>query len=172
MIAVAIRSLFEYQIQEDRRLWDSAIMALPEPAFKVDTGYSWGTLQRECVHVVDVMHHSWQRLQGMKVTTAAITSDDPNREQVRAAWDRVEARWQSYMTNLDDQRFTREIDIVYRDTAMTTPVWQTIFHFFNHNSLHRAEMRQMVAAIGGRAEPELGFSAYCLARSGQYSRPS
>ena len=68
----------------------------------------------------------------------------------------------SWMTRI---AFTREIDIVYRDTAMTTPVWQTIFHVFNHNTLHRAEMRQMIAAIGGSAGADLGFVDYCLAIS-------
>lgn len=165
MIAAAIRSLFAYQIQEDRRLWDEAIMPLPEPAFKIDSGYSWGTLQRECVHVVDVMHHSFQRVHGIKAMTAAVETDDPTRAQVRAVWDRVEAQWQSYMADLDDQQFTSEIGIVYRDTAMTTPVWQTIFHFFNHNTLHRAEMRQMVALLGATANADRGFLDYCLARS-------
>lgn len=165
MIADAIRTLFEYQMQEDRRLWDGEIMALPESAFKIDTGYSWGTLQRECAHVVDVMHASLERLHGIKVTSVAVTTDDPSREQMRAAWDRVEAGWKRYMTELNDQQFTREIDIVYRDTAMTTPVWQTIFHVFNHNTLHRAEMRQMIAAIGGSAGADLGFVDYCLAIS-------
>ena len=40
---------------------------------------------------------------------------------------------------------------LYRDTEMTVPTWWTIFHVFNHNTLHRAEMRQMVAALGGPA---------------------
>lgn len=165
MIADTIRNLFDYQTQEDRRLWDEAIVSLPAPAFKIDTGYSWGTLQRECVHVVDVMHHSFERVQGVKVVSAAITIDDPTREQIRAVWDKVERRWQAYMAELDDQQFTREIGIVYRDTAMTTPVWQTIFHFFNHNTLHRAEMRQMVAQLGATADADRGFLDYCLARS-------
>ena len=165
MIAAAIRTLFNYQMQEDHRLWDGAIMALPESAFKTDTGYSWGSLQRECAHVVDVMHASLERLHGIKATTVAVTMNDPAREQVRAAWDRAEARWRAYMADLDDPQITREIDIVYRDTAMTTPVWQTIFHCLNHNTLHRAEMRQMIAALGGSAESDLGFVAHCLARS-------
>ena len=163
MIAEAIRELFEYQIEEDRRLWDGAIMTLPEPAFKIDTGYSWGTLQRECAHVVDVMHASLERLHGIKVTSAAVTMEDPTRVQIRGAWDRVEAHWTRYMAELNDQQFAREIDIVYRDTAMTTPVWQTIFHCLNHNTLHRAEMRQMIAAIGGSAGADRSFSAHCLA---------
>ncbi len=166
MIAAAVRELFEYQIREDRRLWDEAIMALPATAFKVDTGYSWGTLQRECAHVVDVMQASLERLHGIKNTTVAITIDDPTREQVRAAWDIVEGQWGSYMADLDDQRFTREIDIVYRDTAMRTPMWQTIFHVLNHNTLHRAEMRQMVVVLGGAAGADRSFSAHCLASSG------
>jgi len=166
MTADIARGIFDYQIREDRRFWDEAIMALPASAFRVDTGYSWGTLQRECAHVVDVMHASLERLHGIKATTVAVAIEDPSREQVRAAWDIVEGRWRSYMAALDDQQFTREIDIVYRDTAMRTPVWQTIFHVFNHNTLHRAEMRQMVAALGGALESDLSFSAHCLASSG------
>lgn len=165
MTADMIRSLFAYQIREDRRLWDEAIMTLPEAAFKVDTGYSWGTLQAECAHVVDVMHRSLERVHGIKSTSAAATIGDPSRAQIREIWDAVEAQWQSYVAALDDQTFQREIEIIYRETAMTTPVWQTIFHFFNHNTLHRAEMRQMVAVLGGAANPDMPFSDYCLASS-------
>ena len=165
MTADMIRSLFAYQMREDRRLWDEAIMALPERAFKIDTGYSWGTLQAECVHVVDVMLHSLQRVHGIKSTTAAVTIDDPTRAQIRVIWDAVEAQWQSYIAALDDATFQREIEIIYRETAMTTPVWQTIFHFFNHNTLHRAEMRQMIAALGGAANRDIPFIDHCLASS-------
>jgi len=165
MSAEIVRAIFEYQMAEDRRLWDETIEPLSEAAFRFDTGYSWGSLQRECVHVVDVMQHSFDRVHGAKVTTAAITVDDPTREQVRAAWDRVEAQWTRYMAELDDSTVQRDIDIVYRDTAMTTPVWQTIFHFFNHNTLHRAEMRQMVALSSASADSDRGFLDYCLARS-------
>ena len=153
MIADAIRTLFEYHITEDRRLWNDAIMALPERAFTTDTGYSWGTLQREAAHVVDVMQASLERLHGVKQPTAAVTMDDPTREQVRAAWDKAEAGWTRYMAGLDDRQFLREIDIVYRDTPMRTPAWQTIFHCLNHNALHRAEMRQMVLALGAARIP-------------------
>ena len=163
MIADAVRSLFDYQMQEDRRLWDEAIMPLPAPAFTLDTGYSWGTLQRECVHVVDVMQASLQRLHGIKAAEPAAISHDPSRLQVRAAWGQVEAGWARTLASLTDRGFSREIDIVYRGAAMTTPVWQTILHCFNHNTLHRAEMRQMILFVGGSASADRGFSAYCLA---------
>lgn len=165
MTAAIARSLFAYQIQEDRRLWDEAIMPLPASAFKIDSGYSWGTLQAECAHVVDVMQHSLERVHGIKSTTAAVTIGDPTRAQLREIWDSVAAQWQAYLADLDDQTFQREIDIIYRETAMTVPVWQTIFHCFNHNALHRAEMRQMVAALGGAAGFDLPFIDYCLVES-------
>ena len=165
MSADIARAVFAWQMQADRRLWDGAIMRLPESAFTVDSGYSWGSLQRECVHVVDVMQASLQRLQGIQSVTAAVKSEDPTRAEIRAVWDQVEARWHSYMAQLDDETFKREIDIVYRETAMTTPVWQTICHCFNHNTLHRAEMRQMVAFLGGAAQPDPGFLAYCRDRA-------
>lgn len=165
MTADMIRSLFAYQMQEDRRLWEEEITALAEPAFTVDTGYSWGSLQAECVHVVDVMHHSLERVQGIKRVTTAVKIEDPSRAQLREIWDSVEAGWQSYMLALDDQTVGRELDIIYRETEMTVPTWWTIFHVFNHNTLHRAEMRQMVTALGGSAIPDLPFIDFCLASS-------
>ena len=165
MTADIVRALFEYQIREDRRLWDEAILPLAESSFKVDTGYSWETLQRECVHVVDAMHSSLECIHGIKSTTVAVTIDDPTRPQVREIWDKVEAEWKSYIAQLDDREFQREVDIVYRDTAMTVPVWQKIFHVFNHNTLHRAEMRQMVAFLGDSVDFGMSFSDHCLTRS-------
>ena len=165
MSAGIAKAIFAYQMQEDRRLWDEAIMTLPESAFTIDTGYSWGSLQAECVHVVDVMQASLERVHGRKATAAAVAIDDPSRMQLRAIWDRVEAGWMSFFAQLDDRRFQQALEIVYRETAMTVPVWQTIFHVFNHNTLHRAEMRQMVVLLGGPAETDRGFLDYCLARS-------
>ena len=72
MTADMIRSLFAYQMQEDRCLWD-AIMTLPEPAFKVDTGYSLGSLQAECAHVVDAMHRSLKRVHCAESTSPVVT---------------------------------------------------------------------------------------------------
>ena len=166
MKALIVRAIFEYQMAEDRRLWDEAIAPLEEEAFGFDTGYSWGSLQHECVHVVDVMQHSLERVRGYKVMTAAFAVENPTRAQIRAVWDQVEAQWTRYMAELDDETVGRNVDIVYRGAAMTTPVWQTIFHFFNHNTLHRAEMRQMIAQLGGASGSDRSFSAHCLAIAG------
>ena len=157
-----VRTLFEYQIGEDRRLWDAVISPLDNSLFAIDTGYSWGSLQRECVHVVDTMHAYLERINGIKQVTKAFKLEDPDKAQVREMWDAVEAKWKSYMAALDDLEFHRRVDIVYRETEMTAPVWNIVLQVFNHNTLHRAEMLQMVAVLREPVDFSLGFAQYCL----------
>ena len=157
-----VKTIFEFQIAEDQRLWHEVILPLDENLFKVDTGYSWGSLQRECVHVVDVMHTSLERIHGILNVSQAFTTADPDLAQVRATWDVVEDTWKTYMRGLDDQEFHRQVDVIYRDKALTLPVWNMIFHVFNHNTLHRTEMLQIVASLNEPPNFDTCFARFCL----------
>ena len=157
-----VRTVFAYQLYEDRRLWDEVIMPLDESLFYVDTGYSWGSLQRESAHVIDAMHGYMQRLHGSKQIAKAFAVDNPNRALVRERWDAVEAEWGSYIARFDDREFDRLVDTVYRDTLIAVPVWQLVFQVFNHNTLHRAEMLQIVAALTEPLVFDASFARYCV----------
>ena len=157
-----VKTVFAYQMREDRRLWDEVIMPLDEMLFYVDTGYSWGSLQRECAHVVDAMHGYMQRLHGSKQVGKAFAVDDPHRAQVRERWDAVEAEWRSYIARFDDGEFDRMVVTVYRETQITVPAWQLVFQVFNHNTLHRAEILQIVAALAEPVDFDASFARYCI----------
>ncbi len=157
-----VRTVFDYQMYEDRRLWDEVIMSLDESLFNVDSGYSWGSLQRECAHVIDAMYGYMQRLHGSKEIGKAFAIDNPDRAQVRERWDAVEAEWRSYIALFDDREFDRLVDTVYRDTLVTVPVWQLVFQVFNHNTLHRAEMLQIVAALAEPLDFDSDFTRFCI----------
>lgn len=156
------RTVFAYQMYEDRRLWEEVIMPLDESWFYVDTGYSWGSLQRECAHVIDAMHGYMQRLGGSKQIGKAFAVDNPDRAQVRERWDAVEAEWGLYMASFDEREFDRVVETVYRDTLISVPVWQLVFQVFNHNTLHRAEILQIVAALAAPLDFDASFARYCM----------
>ena len=170
------KTVFAYQMRADRRLWHDVIMPLDEALFYVDGGYSWGSLQRECAHVIDAMHGYMQRLGGSKQIAKAFSLAKPSRAQVRQRWDAVEAEWTAYMERLDEREFDRQVETVYRDTLILVPVWQLLFQVFNHNTLHRAEMLQIIAALreplAGELveyehfEPEMSFARYCAQFAG------
>ncbi|MCY4070470.1 MAG: DinB family protein [Chloroflexi bacterium] len=157
-----VKTIFAYQISADRRLWDEVIMPLEESLFYVDTGYSWGSLQRECAHVIDAMHGYMQRLHSSKQIGKAFAVDNPDRAQVRERWDAVETDWKSYITRFDDREFDRRVETIYRDTLIAVPVWQLVFQVFNHNTLHRAEMLQIVAALAQPVDFDASFARYCI----------
>lgn len=157
-----VRTIFDFQVHEDRRLWDDAILPLEDRLFTVDTGYSWGSLQRETVHVVDAMHRYLQRIHGVKHVTEAISIDDPSQVQIRAKWDDLEALWRSYLETLDGREFYRRVDTIYRGERVTVPVWNLIFQIFNHNTLHRAEMLHMIATLRRAVDFDMSFAQFCL----------
>ena len=80
--------------------------------------------------------------------------------------DSVVAVWHSYIADLDDREFERQIDVIYRNAPTIVSVWNMIFHVFNHNTLHRTEMRLMVAALHEPLSLHTGFERYCLCRNG------
>lgn len=160
------KSIFAYQMREDSRLWREVIMPLPENLFYVDTGYSWGSLQRECAHVIDAMQGYMQRLHGSQQVVKLFAKDMPGRAGLREHWQAVASEWRAYMRRFDDAEFERRVQTVYRDTRITAPAWQLVFQVFNHNTLHRAEMLQIVAVLTG--EPiafERGFADFLAERN-------
>lgn len=157
-----VKTVFAYQMREDRRLWDEVIMPLDESLFYVDTGYSWGSLQRESAHVVYAMYGYLQRLQGRGQIAKAFAVDNPDQAHVRQRWDEVEDQWKTYMAQFDDREFERMVETVYRDTLITVPVWQLVFQVFNHNTLHRAEMLQIVAILKEKVDFDANFARYCI----------
>jgi len=157
-----VKMIYAYQMREDRRLWDEVIMQLDESLFDVDTGYSWGSLQRECAHVVDAMHGYMQRLRGSRQITKAFAIDNPDRARLRERWDEVEDQWKTYRARFDDREFGRLVEATYRDSLITVPAWQLVFQVFNHNTLHRAEILQIVAALRAPVDFDMSFARYCI----------
>ena len=155
-----VRGLFDYQVFEDRCVWDEAIMPLTEAQFTQDTGYSWGTLQRECVHVINVIHDSLQRAQGHVQFDSLSWPDSPNRAHVRQQWDETEATWKNFLADLDGIGFHREVNVIYRDQPVIIPVWNVICQMINHGTIHRVEMLKMVAELNQPVTFDLSLMQY------------
>ncbi len=154
-----IKTLFEFNFWENRRVWDLAIMPLTEAQFTQDTGYSWGTLQRECVHVMDGECNWLKRAQSQQPQSLEF-ADYPTRERCRARWDTIEQDWQVFLTTLDESTFFGPARFQFRGKEATRPRWQILFHVLNHGTLHRAEMLKMVAEISGPVDFDLSMMQY------------
>ena len=157
-----MRQLFDWLCHEDRWLWDEGIAPLDERLFRLDTGYSLGSLRATTTHVVDVMAQNLRRLQSDEPTPPTFDNETPCRDEIRQAWDGAEAGWRAYIEALDAAEFQRGNQIVYRQTAMTVPNWQIMFHVINHNTLHRAEMLDMISRLGAPLDLDISLARYCM----------
>jgi uncharacterized damage-inducible protein DinB len=136
-------------------------MALDEAQFFEDTGYSWGSLQRECVHVMNGERHWISRAGG--VTVEPLQFDDfPTREAVRARWDTIEAEVRAFLATLTAEKLTADVTYPTRNgDPVTNQVWRILVHCANHGTVHRAEMLSMIHRLGGPTI-DVSFMQYCV----------
>ena len=141
-----IHTLYNYNFWEHRRLWEECIMALDEAQFFVDTGYSWGSLQRECVHVMSGERHWFSRARGVSVEPLEF-DDFPTRASVRARWDQIEAECRAFLATLTEETLAGEVTYTARGgQVVTNHRWRILVHCANHGIVHRAAM---IHRLGG-----------------------
>ena len=154
-----IKTLFEFNFWENRRVWDLAIMPLTEAQFTQDTGYSWGTLQRECVHVMDG-EQGWLRRAQSQPPQALDFDTYVTRDQCRIKWDAIEQDWNDFLATCNEDTFFDTARFMFRGKEEVRPCWQILFHVLNHGTLHRAEMLKMVAEISEPVDFDLSMMQY------------
>ena len=152
--------LIEFNFWENRRVWDEAIMPLTDEQFTTDTGYSWGTIQRECVHI---MFGEWgwlKRIQGVAKPENLEFADYIDRAVIRQRWDEIQYEWEQYAAALTSETFLADVQIHYRGKVVDIATWKLLFHVVNHSNTHRAEVLRMVADVHEPAEFDLSMVQY------------
>ncbi len=155
------KQIIEFNFWENRRVWDEAILPLTDAQFTTDTGYSWGTIQRECVHI---MNGEWGWLQRIHSTPQPrdrfAFEDYVDRQIIRQQWDEIQAAWQQLSAQLDTDYFFSECEFEFRGKQVSMPRWKPIFHVMSHGTLHRTEILHMVAEVHEPIDFDLSMMQY------------
>jgi uncharacterized damage-inducible protein DinB len=142
-----IRSLYEYHFTLNRRLWDTSILTLTEEQFTQKLDYSVGSIRNQMVHLLNVDERWFCGLRGVEVPGFLNPVHFPDRAQVRARWDMVEADMRGYLATLSDPRLAEMYQEPFR-------VWQVLLHVVNHGTDHRAQTLAMLHTLGARTFPQ------------------
>lgn len=152
MNAQAFREYFDYHFAENRKIWDSYIVALPQEQFIQDIDYSIGSVRNHIIHLMNVDEAWFSGLRGVQEPEFLDATTTDNRDTIRAHGDRVENNVRDYLANLqDDMLFTNPLaDEEDRDLVL----WQVLLHVINHGTDHRAQVLRLLNDLGVETAPQ------------------
>lgn len=152
MNAQAFREYFDYHFAENRKIWDSYIVALPQEQFVQNIDYSIGSVRNHIIHLMNVDEAWFSGLREVQEPEFLDATTTDNRDIIRAHGDRVENTMRDYLANLqDDMLFTNPLaDEEDRDLVL----WQVLLHVINHGTDHRAQVLRLLNDLGVETAPQ------------------
>ncbi|MBX2999857.1 MAG: DinB family protein [Caldilineaceae bacterium] len=145
MNANAFRHFFGYHFAENRNLWDSYIEGLTDEQFSQSVNYAHGSVRNQIVHLISVDDTWFSGLRGVELPEPLNPADFPDREGIRAHWDRVEQTMRDYLTSLRDGMLSEQ---PLEDDDKGLILWQVLLHVVNHGTDHRAQILRLLNDLG------------------------
>lgn len=152
MNADAFRQLYDYHFSENRKLWDSCIMALSQKQFTQPVGYSRGSVRDQVVHLMDVDEAWFSDVRGAKPDDLADFRGIDNRQVLRERWDKIEQDMGEYLAALRDEMLFEKPIAEGEDKDLI--LWQILIHVVNHGTDHRAQILRLLSDLGFKTGPQ------------------
>ena len=147
MNADAFRHFYAYHFAENRKIWDAYIAALSPEQFTRAAEYAHGSVRNQVVHLMEVEDVWFSELAGIQPCAQLPPTDMDDRGSLRAQWDLIEQRMQSYLGDLrDEMLFHKPITDPQEDKDLL--VWQVLLHVVNHGTDHRAQLLRTLHDLG------------------------
>jgi uncharacterized damage-inducible protein DinB len=131
-------SLYQYTFWADRQVLECARHLTPQQ-FKLDLGYSVGSIWSQLAHMMAV-EHWWFTFLAEKRIDLLDEADYPTLDELRQQWDDVESYVLAYLESVTEQELTREVKPdFWDDDESPVAVWQALLQVANHSTDHRAQ---------------------------------
>ncbi len=153
MNAQAFRHLYGYHFAQNRELWDKCIVPLTYEQFTRNTGYSYGSVRDQVVHLMGADDMWFSELENREPAEPLPAAGSDDREHIRAYWDAVEQKMRDYLAGLRDEMLF-ETPIKEPEDDRELIAWQVLLHVVNHATDHRAQMLRFLSDLGVKTESQ------------------
>lgn len=152
MNADAFRQFYDYHFSENRKLWDTYVMALSQEQFTQKVDYSVGSIRNHIVHLMSVDDAWFSGLRGVEMPEWLDPADFDDRGKIRTHWDGVEKRMRDYLGQLGDEMLFKKPFTDEEDKDLV--LWQVLLHVVNHGTDHRAQLLRLLNDLGLDTGPQ------------------
>jgi uncharacterized damage-inducible protein DinB len=145
MDAEFARKLIIHCCWEDERVWQLAIAPLSDAQFTRAVEFGLGSIQSECVYIMNIERQCLMRLRGKPQSPALDHGFD--RELMREHWREIHHAWHGMMDELDAELLMSDCVIAGDNSGATLKAWQLLFDLVYQGTTHRADIMRMVAEV-------------------------
>lgn len=146
MDANYFRDLFAYNFWANRKVW-ACLEQISDEQFRQETGYSFGALYWQTLHIL-IVEWWWFRFLQEGVLDFPNPDDLPTRELIRAKWDETEAYVMAYLAALTPAELARAVRPEFWEQQGPIKVWQAIYQVALHSNDHRAQILATLHQLG------------------------
>ncbi len=152
MNADAFRHFYNYHFAENRKIWDTQVMAVTQEQFVQPIAYSVGSIRNQVVHMMHVDNLWFSDLRGVELLHPFNPEDFIERDKIRQQWDEVEATMRDYLNALTDEMLFQKPFADGEDKEFI--LWQVLLHVGNHGTDHRAQLLRLLHDVGVKTESQ------------------
>ena len=149
------RKLLQHSFWEDQRVWDLAIAPLTDAQFTQELAFGLGSIQRECLHIMEAQSLCLRRVLGAS-NPPAVSEEGRQRAALHDQWRAIHRAWAPVIDELDADTVFSDRVIDDGEGIVRLKVWQLIFDLVYLGTARRAEIMRMVAEVD--APPEFDLS--------------
>jgi uncharacterized damage-inducible protein DinB len=136
-----IRTLMEYHVASNRRLWDHLLEHVTDEQFTQELGFSHGSIRHQVVHLARTDRYWLHDIQ-TKPVTGLEPEEFPTRASFTATWQGIGQALLEYVGSLTDD------DLMAVPDGLLEQRWMALMHIANHGTDHRAQILSMLHSLG------------------------
>jgi uncharacterized damage-inducible protein DinB len=157
MSLTMIRHFYEYHFAENRSLWDTYIVPLPQEQFLQSSPYSLGSVRHHLVHMMSVDQTWFCGLRGLEIPDPLDPNNFEDRQALRTHWDSIEKMMRDYLAALSESAlYEKPLDGEDGDLVLC----QVLLHVVNHGTDHRAQALRLLNDLGVKTTSQ-DYIFYC-----------
>jgi len=159
-----LKQLAAYNIWANQKLGE-IIVKLPEEIQHKELPSSFSSLYKTILHMLDAEAIWWQRMKLQERIFAPGENFKGSMQDLYTALLQQNQLWQDWINNASDAA----LDHVFqyqnsRREQFKQPVFQMLFHVFNHGTYHRGQLVNMLRQAGIEKIPQTDFIVWSRTR--------
>jgi len=155
-----LKQMAVYNVWAHKKIMD-AVLSIPVEKQKAEIPSSFSSLEKTILHMWDAESIWWQRMKLHE--RLMIPSENFKGTTVEAVNGLLSQStlWEEWVNNVSDNMLEHVFEFRNKKgDQIKMPIWQMLFHVFNHGTYHRGQLVNMFRQLGVEKIPGTDFSTF------------
>ena len=155
-----LKQMAVYNVWAHKKIMD-AVLSIPVEKQKAEIPSSFSSLEKTILHLWDAESIWWQRMKLHE--RLMIPSENFKGTTVEAVNGLLSQStlWEEWVNNVSDNMLEHVFEFRNKKgDQIKMPIWQMLFHVFNHGTYHRGQLVNMFRQLGVEKIPGTDFSTF------------